>query len=139
LNISRAAKQAGVSVETIRYYQRRGLVAVPERILGAHRRYSQDIVERICFIKRAQAWGFSLDEIAVLCKPISEVSCAQVQDLVQEKIRSLHTLIQGLGKTVQGLESILSQCQRQRDCASCPLRGGHQAPCKPDSATMAPS
>ncbi|GAA0227630.1 MULTISPECIES: MerR family transcriptional regulator [Castellaniella] len=136
MNISRVAKQAGVSIETIRYYQRRGLIAVPAKPLGSHRRYSQDIVDRIRFIKRAQSWGFSLDEIAILSKPLSEVGCVQVQNLVQEKIHSLNTLMRNLGKTVKGLESLLAQCQQQQDCALCPLRGGRQSPCRPGNGQM---
>jgi len=122
LNIGRAAKLAGVNVETIRYYQRRGLVAVPAKPLGSHRRYSQDVVERIRFIKQAQAWGFSLDEIALLLQPPQAVQCAQVQELVQEKIHVLHSQMRDLGRMVRGLESLLEQCRGQPSCAQCPLR-----------------
>ncbi|KAB0612358.1 MerR family transcriptional regulator [Castellaniella defragrans] len=123
MNISRAAKLAGVNVETIRYYQRRGLVAVPAKPIGSHRRYSLDVVERIRFIKRAQAWGFSLDEISLLLQPAREVQCAQVQELVQEKIQTLHSQMRDLGRMVAGLESLLEQCRGQPGCAQCPLRG----------------
>ncbi|MHA3902654.1 MerR family transcriptional regulator [Castellaniella sp. WN] len=122
MNIGRAAKLAGVNVETIRYYQRRGLVAVPAKPLGSHRRYSQDVVERIRFIKRAQAWGFSLDEIALLLQPPQAVQCVQVQELVQEKIHVLHNQMRDLGRMVRGLETMLEQCRGHPGCAQCPLR-----------------
>jgi len=122
LNIGRAAKLAGVNVETIRYYQRRGLVAVPAKPLGSHRRYSHDVVERIRFIKQAQAWGFSLDEIALLLQPPQVVQCVQVQELVQEKIHFLQNQMRDLGRMVRGLESLLEQCRGQPGCAQCPLR-----------------
>ncbi len=122
MNIGRAAKLAGVNVETIRYYQRRGLVAVPAKPLGSHRRYSHDVVERIRFIKQAQAWGFSLDEIALLLQPPQVVQCVQVQELVQEKIHFLQNQMRDLGRMVRGLESLLEQCRGQPGYAQCPLQ-----------------
>jgi MerR family mercuric resistance operon transcriptional regulator len=122
LNIGRAAKLAGVNVETIRYYQRRGLVAVPVKPLGSHRHYSQDVVERIRFIKQAQAWGFSLDEIILLLQPPQVVQCVQVQELVQEKIQVLRSRMRDLSRMVRGLESLLEECRGQPSCAQCPLR-----------------
>ncbi len=122
MNISHAAKLAGVNVETIRYYQRRGLVAVPPKSLGSHRRYSQTLVERIRFIKRAQAWGFSLNEVALLLQPPPAVSCTQVRELVQEKIHALHSLAKDLHQRSGALKSLLEQCREQPDCARCPLR-----------------
>jgi MerR family mercuric resistance operon transcriptional regulator len=122
LNIGRAAKLAGVNVETIRYYQRRGLVAVPAKPPGSHRRYSQDVVERILFIKQAQAWGFSLDEIILLLQSPQAVQCVQVQEMVQEKIHVLHGRLRDLCRMVRGLESLLEQCRGKAGCAQCPLR-----------------
>ena len=66
LTIGRLARAAGVNVESVRYYQRRGLVAEPERPQNSVRRYSEDSVKRIRFIKRAQDLGFTLAEIANL-------------------------------------------------------------------------
>ncbi|CAM5205394.1 Mercuric resistance operon regulatory protein OS=Castellaniella sp OX=1955812 GN=merR PE=4 SV=1 [Castellaniella denitrificans] len=137
MNIGRAAKLAGVSVETIRYYQRRGLVAVPAKPLGSHRRYSQDVVERIRFIKQAQAWGFSLDEIIRLLQPPQAMQCAQVQELVQEKIHVLHGQMRDLSRMVRGLESLLEQCRGQPGCAQCPLRA--YAFCQPFDIRMRPA
>src|SRR5690242_5541541 len=63
MTIGELAEAAGVGVETVRYYQRRGLVDEPKRSRGSIRRYGSDILERIQFIKRAQALGFTLQEI----------------------------------------------------------------------------
>jgi len=63
LTIGRLARAAGVNVESVRYYQRRGLVAEPQRPLNSVRRYSEDSVKRIRFIKRAQDLGFTLAEM----------------------------------------------------------------------------
>ena len=66
LTIGRVAKLAGVNVETIRYYQRRRLIAEPDKPHMGYRRYPADIVKHIRFIKRAQALGFTLEEITEL-------------------------------------------------------------------------
>lgn len=123
MNISRAAQLAGVNVETIRYYQRRGLIAVPVKTVGFHRRYSQNIVDRIRFIKRTQSWGFSLDEIEQLLQPGQQVRSAQVQQLVQTKIHTLQIQRQELDRVVSGLKCLLKQCAGQAGCEGCSLRG----------------
>ena len=66
MTIGRLAKEAGVNVETVRYYQRRGLLEEPQKPAGGHRRYQQSTLDRIAFIRRAQALGFSLAEIESL-------------------------------------------------------------------------
>ena len=66
LTIGRLADEAGVNVETIRYYQRRGLMAEPYKPINGHRRYAPDAVRRVHFIKRAQVLGFTLEEIGSL-------------------------------------------------------------------------
>lgn len=65
LTIGKLADAAGVNVETIRYYQRRGLLDEPAKPLGGHRRYPVDMVKRLRFIKRAQALGFTLSEVRI--------------------------------------------------------------------------
>ena len=123
MNIGRVAKLAGVNVETIRYYQRRGLIVEPAKPLGTYRRYPPEVVARIRFIKRAQALGFSLGEISVLLRSPSTEGCAQVHELVQAKIRTQRSQIDGLTRRVHTLERLLSQCREVRECAGCPLRG----------------
>ena len=63
MTIGHLAKEAGVNVETIRYYQRRGLLEEPEKPIGGHRRYPRVALDRIAFIRRAQKLGFSLAEV----------------------------------------------------------------------------
>ncbi|MER1968097.1 MerR family transcriptional regulator [Castellaniella sp. GW247-6E4] len=125
MNIGRIAKLAGVNVETIRYYQRRGLIDEPAKPLGSHRRYPPGTVQRIRFIKRAQALGFSLDEIIVLLQPQGANGCAQVRELVQAKIRSLDAQIDDLAKRMRALQDLIDRCREIADCADCagcPLR-----------------
>src|SRR3546814_397480 len=83
LTISRLAASADVHVETVRYYQRRGLLHVPERPARGVRCYGAGDVSRLRFIRRAQAIGFSLDEIAGLLNLGGESSCERMQLLVE--------------------------------------------------------
>jgi len=66
MTIGRLAKAAGVNVETIRYYQRRGLLVEPRKPPGGHRRYSSTVLRQVAFIRRAQQLGFTLEEIGKL-------------------------------------------------------------------------
>jgi MerR family mercuric resistance operon transcriptional regulator len=80
LTIGQLAKQAGVNIETIRYYERQGLLPEPPRRASGYRQYSAEFVKRIQFIKRAQTLGFSLKEIAELLdlRIESDTACDQV-------------------------------------------------------------
>lgn len=115
LTIGRIAKLAGVNVETIRYYQRRGLVAKPDRLFDSYRRYPPEAVDQILFIKRAQALGFSLDEIAVLLQLDSSTGSSHIYDLVVEKAAALRTQIEDLGGRLDILERLI----RQSDGMAC--------------------
>src|SRR5258708_11178528 len=86
LTIGRLARAAGVNVETVRYYQRRGLVAEPDRPLNSVRRYSEDSVKRIRFIKRAQDLGFTLAELANLLALEDGRSCRETRELAGRKL-----------------------------------------------------
>ena len=71
MSIGKLAEAAGVNIETIRYYQRRGLLDEPPKPLGGYRDYLPEQVKRLRFIKRAQALGFTLDEVGALLTPVS--------------------------------------------------------------------
>ena len=86
MTISRLAAAAGVHVETVRYYQRRGLLQEPERPQGSIRRYGTDDVGRLHFIRRAQAVGFRLDEIAGLLEVKGRRACEQTLQLTERKL-----------------------------------------------------
>lgn len=79
LTIGKLADAAGVNVETIRYYQRRGLLDEPAKPLGGHRRYPVDMVKRLRFIKRAQALGFTLSEVGGLLTLDESCACAETR------------------------------------------------------------
>src|SRR5690625_5049728 len=85
MRIGELAKSAGVSVETVRYYQRRGLLDIPERPYGENRHYSTSHRDRLYFIKRAQALGFTLSEISSLLE-LSAYDCAEVESVANRKL-----------------------------------------------------
>ncbi len=118
MRIGELAKSVDVNVETIRYYQRIGLLGLPQKPYGGTRSYSGDDLRRLRFIRRAQRIGFSLEDIRALLE-LSSSDCKQVGKLAAEKLTLVHTkLIQ-----LRRIESILTKTVEQ--CAS---RKGHQ-PC----------
>ncbi|MEQ7873393.1 MerR family transcriptional regulator [Sphingomonas sp. ASV193] len=114
LTIAQLAKGAGVGVETIRYYQRRGLLAVPEREAGSIRRYGQDDAARLGFIRSAQRAGFTLSQIAELIALDSTADRARARDMARERIAALDAEIAALKASRASLERLA------RDCADGP-------------------
>src|SRR5258708_11536054 len=123
LTIGRLARAAGVNVETVRYYQRRGLVAEPERPLNSVRRYSEDSVKRIRFIKRAQDLGFTLAEIANLLALEDGRSCRETRELAGRKLAIVEARLTDLDRLRQTLPELLARCDTSRGKVSCPIIG----------------
>lgn len=84
LTIGKLAKAAGVGVETVRYYQRCGLLPVPERAFGAVRHYSQESLQRLYFIRRAQSFDFTLEEIRALLRQSGGGACSTARALAEK-------------------------------------------------------
>ncbi len=104
------AKAAGVGVETIRYYQRRGLLPEPPRPPGEIRRYSADDVKRLQFIRRAQAAGFTLEEIGELLALDRTDDRSRIRALATERLASLDLRIAELERARAALEHLRSTC-----------------------------
>lgn len=121
LTISALAKAAGVGVETVRYYQRRGLIAEPPRSCGAIRRYDKNDVERLRFIRAAKKLGFSLNEIGELLKLESDGSCSDVKHLAQSKLDKIARQLDELQNMQKVLLELVSQCEASEAQISCPL------------------
>lgn len=120
ITIGQLAHTAGVNVETIRYYQRIGLLPVPKRSYGSIRRYSADDLKRVRFIKRAQALGFSLDEVALLLGLSDGRHCAATKSLAERKLTMVEEKIADLTAIQKALKSLVRQCSigsRGRGCA----------------------
>jgi MerR family mercuric resistance operon transcriptional regulator len=115
------ANQAGVHVETIRYYQGIGLLPRPRRELGRIRRYDSDDLKRLRFIKRAQALGFSLEEIALLLGLSEGDHCAETQALAEKKLAMVEGKINDLAAIQKALKGLVAECSRGSRKAGCPI------------------
>jgi MerR family transcriptional regulator, mercuric resistance operon regulatory protein len=121
LTIGKVARAAGVNVETVRYYQRSGLVPEPPRPAGSVRRYSEETVARLRFIKRAQELGFTLAEIRRLLALGDPQSCAQARALAAEKLSLVRARIADLDRMRAVLESLVERCDAVRGKVACPI------------------
>lgn len=120
LTIGRLAALAGVNVETVRYYQRIGLIETPPRPLGGFRKYPAGVAGQIRFIKRAQQLGFSLREIAELLK-IGDGHCADVRARAEKKRERIEAQIRDLMLLHDTLDQLIRACKKGRDGAHCPI------------------
>ncbi|HRM94060.1 MAG TPA: Hg(II)-responsive transcriptional regulator, partial [Alicycliphilus sp.] len=110
LTIGSLADEAGVNVETIRYYQRRGLMPEPDKPAQGYRRYDATTVKRVRFIKRAQALGFTLEEIGGLLKLDEAHACAETRELASHKLQTIETKLADLVAMRKALTALLCQC-----------------------------
>lgn len=120
LTISKLAMAAGINVETVRYYERRNLIAQPTKPEHGYRKYPQATLERILFIKRAQELGFTLDEITNLLM-LSESTCGEVQGIAEQKLDTVNTKIEDLRRLQAVLNNLVIQCQNNPDQSRCPI------------------
>jgi MerR family mercuric resistance operon transcriptional regulator len=121
LTIGKVARAAGVSVETVRYYQRSGLVPQPKRPLGSVRRYPEETVARLRFIRRAQELGFTLAEIRRLLALNDPQSCGKARSLAAEKAALVRARIADLERMRGALDSLISRCDAARGKVACPI------------------
>ena len=118
--IGQLAKAVGINVETIRYYERRGLLAQPEKPVEGFRRYPEQALNRIRFIKRAQELGFSLEEIETLLE-IDAGRCRDVQEIAAHKLALIRQKMADLERLANGLEEWMQRCQSTPENQPCPL------------------
>ncbi|MGY4828559.1 Hg(II)-responsive transcriptional regulator [Sphaerotilaceae bacterium SBD11-9] len=121
LTIGRLAAEAGVNVETIRYYQRRGLMSEPAKPMNGQRRYADDAVKRVRFIKRAQVLGFTLEEIASLLELDEAHACAETRDLAAHKLEVIDSKLADLKAMRKALTSLLRECDTGTAKSACPI------------------
>ena len=115
------AKDAGVNVETIRYYQRRGLLDKPYKPQGGHRRYAPASVRRVWFIKRAQHLGFTLEEVKALLRLEDGQSCSETRALAEQKLALIEGRLASLNRMHRLLKSLIEACRKGRRPRSCPI------------------
>jgi MerR family mercuric resistance operon transcriptional regulator len=114
------AKAAGVGVETVRYYQRRGLLSQPARPPGEIRRYGEDALKRLRFIRSAQAAGFTLAEIKELIELDAADDRPRARALAQARVAALDAKIAELRQARESLAGLASACATKRGGA-CPI------------------
>ncbi|MGQ4275842.1 Hg(II)-responsive transcriptional regulator [Pseudidiomarina sp. E22-M8] len=121
LTIGSLAKAANVTVETIRYYQRRGLIPEPQRPPGGIRRYGSGDIERLTFVKTAQQLGFSLDEIDNLFQLEDGAHCQEASALAEHKLRDVRDKIDKLKRVETVLSDMVDRCCAHQGNITCPL------------------
>ena len=121
--ISQIAKQVGVSTDTIRMYEHKGLIPLPPRSANGYRRYPHDVIRRLQFILRAKAIGFTLKEIhellAIQCKRTH--TCNNIQHQVEEKIATIDDKLQELQQFRAALSKLLECCHNNPHPNECPV------------------
>jgi len=123
VTIGQLARKARVHVETVRYYERRGLLPEPPRRWSGYRQYSQDDVMRLQFIKRAQKLGFSLKEIAELLslRVDPETSCDDVKKRTEAKLADIEAKIHALERMRKALKKLVASCGGRGPTSACPI------------------
>ena len=121
LTIGGLPDEAGVNVETIRYYQRRGLMPEPDKPAHGYRRYDATTVKRVRFIKRAQALGFTLEEIGGLLELDEAHACAETRELASHKLEAIETKLADLAAMRRALMTLLRQCDAGAMKGNCPI------------------
>ena len=121
LTIGALATGAGVNVETVRFYQRKGLLPAPSRPQGGIRRYGAADLGRLKFVKSSQRLGFSLDEAAGLLQLEDGTHCGEARRIATEKLLSVRARLADLRKIESALSALVRQCGSNEGSVSCPL------------------
>lgn len=120
--IGELSRETGVNIETIRYYERIGIIPKPDRTAGGNRQYSMDDLKRLSFVKRARGLGFSLDEIRGLFQMADDqkATCKQVHDLTINHLDVVRDKISALQEMERTLSDMAAQCG-QGNVPDCPI------------------
>lgn len=121
MTIGWVAKAASVNVETIRFYQRMKLIAEPAKPMGSVRRYPEETILRVNFIKRAQQLGFSLEEIRNLLALEVALSCSKTHDLAVRKLAVVEARVTDLNRMRRALKNLIAQCEASKGLIACPI------------------
>jgi len=123
LTIGKVAKLSGVNVETVRFYERKGLIERPPAKESGYRQYPENVVGRIRFIKRAKELGFSLREIheLLLLRVEPGATCADVRKRATDEIADVDRRIGELSKIRKALERLAASCRGRGPSSECPI------------------
>ena len=123
MTIGVLAQKSETDAQTIRYYERLGLMSKPDRTEANYRVYNKDAVSRLRFIKRAKEIGFSLNDIKVLLGMVDgEVRrCDEVRDFAETRLDKIQTQIRNLKSMERTLSNLVSQCMNSKTLKDCPI------------------
>lgn len=121
LTIGRLARAAGVGIETIRYYQKRDLLPIPETKETTFRHYPVELIDRIQFIKRAQELGFTLDEVTVFLRLADGGDRTSIRSVASRRLNEIREKIGDLQKMEIVLSKLVQECEASGKAAPCPV------------------
>ncbi len=123
LTIGQVAKRTGLGVETVRFYEREGLIAEPPRRSSGYRAYPASVVPRLGFIRRGKELGFTLKEIRELLslRVDNKASCSAVKGRAQAKIADIEERIRSLQRMRRTLRRLAEACDERRPTSECPI------------------
>ncbi len=122
MKIGELSKKTGVSIDTVRYYEQRGLIPPAVRTQSGYRQYSGDDITRLNFIVQAKELGFTLEEISQLLAINSMgQTCSEVKAVAQAKAAEIETRIHKLTHMLQTLRTLVEQCEKNEDSDPCPI------------------
>jgi MerR family mercuric resistance operon transcriptional regulator len=131
--IGALAQAAGVHVETVRFYQRKGLMGLPKRPPGGIRSYGEADLARLRFIKSAQRMGFRLDEAAELLALNSSAACTQARQRAERKLADVRERLSDLQRVEAELQDLVERCSKANQTTTCPLMDAlRSTPCTPE-------
>lgn len=121
IGIGTLAKRAGVGIDTVRYYERAGLLAPSKRLASGYRRYGALELSRLRFIRRAQALGFTLKEVRELLALSAQRDVGRIKRSAQAKLADVEQRIAALEKIRDGLSTLIAACPGHGRAADCPI------------------
>ena len=120
--IGKLADQAGVGIDTVRFYERRGLLPKPQRTASGYRLYDESSISRIRFVRRAKRLGFTLSEIEILLQLQDKGGRkSEVKAITTRKLEQIDTKISDLSRMREVLTALASECSGQGNIATCPI------------------
>ena len=125
LTIGKLAKKAGLTIDTVRFYERRGLIDEPARTPSNYRMYPEEDIALLTFIKKAKSLGFSLNEIKELLKLQHDpgASKSDIKEWTEIKIREIRCRINDLARILSALEHLVVSCDGDGPVSECPILG----------------
>ena len=123
LTIGQVARRAGIGVETVRFYEREGLIEEPSRRQSGYRQFSADVIPRLRIIRRARELGFSLKQIKELLdlRTDPSIACTEVRQRAETKVAEIEQRIEDLARMKRALQALAAECRENRTPSRCPF------------------